>query len=161
MFGANVRSDPGFGNGLYHEPAIATKVQWSNGPAKFFLELRFRLDVSWKQHRPDLVTEWGPSGIICSTWSKTETRKGYPQCLARLPLLLLPWSPRTSAYCFFQPFVVSISKQDLEALWGRPGRKWLTEKIRESREVIKKKKQKEWVGRIWCIETQGPKHRAF
>lgn len=33
--------------------------------------------------------------------------------------------------------MASITKQDLESLWGRSGRNWLTEKIRESGEVIK------------------------
>ena len=99
-----------------------------------------------------------PLGLISSTWSKTETRrdrKGSPQCLALLPWPLLPRFPSTFAYYFFQPFMASISKQDLEALWGRLGRKWLTEKVRVSREAIKQMK------RIWCIETRGQENSFF
>jgi hypothetical protein len=75
----------------------------------------------------------GLSGLISTTWSKAETRRDGKNCLSLVAMAPVAMVPISFISDFSQPLMVSINKQDLEALSGRSGRELLPKKIRASK----------------------------
>lgn len=114
---------------------IATQVQRSNSLADLFLELKFCLPISCKQHCPDWWHNGGPQVLSAAL--------GLRQKLGVIGRVVLSAWPCCHGICcrgpqaqLFLSTIHGIHQQAGPRSSRGPGRKWLTKKITERREVI-------------------------